>query len=81
MDIDIDKQQQLENKFANQRDFLNKQEQVDLRRMTLGENLDRFNPEGDSKTDSLNPNQRTFREPNSSIKIPNFLIYDFSLKP
>ncbi|HVD07995.1 MAG TPA: hypothetical protein VNB67_06075 [Nitrososphaeraceae archaeon] len=29
----------------------------------------------------VNPKQRTFREPSSSIKIPNFLIYDFSLKP
>jgi hypothetical protein len=30
---------------------------------------------------TVDPNQRTFREPCSSIKIPNFLIYDFSPKP
>lgn len=45
MDIDIDKKQIEENKFANQRDFLDKQEKQDLRRMTLGKDLDRFNPE------------------------------------
>jgi hypothetical protein len=42
LDINIDKKQQLENKFYSQRDFLNKQE---TRRMTLGKDLDRFNPE------------------------------------
>lgn len=29
----------------------------------------------------LDPNQRTLKEPSSNIKIPNYLIYDFSLKP
>ena len=47
MDIDIDKKQMEENKFFSQRDFLNKQERADLRRMTLGKNSDRFNPEGE----------------------------------
>ncbi len=45
IDIDIDKKQIEENKFYNQRDFLNKQETGELRRMTLGKDLDRFNPE------------------------------------
>ena len=29
----------------------------------------------------VNPGERTFREPTTTVKIPNFLIYDFSLKP
>lgn len=45
MDIDIDKKQAEENKFYSQRDYLNKQEKGELRRMTLGKDLDRFNPE------------------------------------
>jgi hypothetical protein len=45
MDIDIDKNQAEENKFYSQRDYLNKQEKGQLRRMTLGKDLDRFNPE------------------------------------
>ena len=46
MDIDIDKAQQEESKqFLSQRDFLNKQEKDRLRRMTLGKDLDRFDPE------------------------------------
>ena len=45
MDIDIDKKQAEENKFYSQRDYLNKQEKGQLRRMTLGKDLDRFNPE------------------------------------
>lgn len=45
LDIDIDKKQIEENKFYSQRDFLNKQEKDNLRRMTLGKDLDRFNPE------------------------------------
>ncbi len=50
MDIDIDKAQQEESKqFLSQRDFLNKQEKQDLRRMTLGDKLDRFNPEGEGE--------------------------------
>lgn len=50
MDIDIDKAQQQESKeFLSQRDFLNKQEKQDLRRMTLGDKLDRFDPEGDEE--------------------------------
>ena len=36
IDIDIDKKQEQENKFFSQRDFLNKQEKNELRRMTLG---------------------------------------------
>ena len=43
LDIDIDKKQIEENKFFSQRDFLNKQETNELRRMTLGSDLDRFN--------------------------------------
>ena len=43
IDIDIDKKQEQENKFFSQRDYLNKQEQGELRRMTLGKDLDRFN--------------------------------------
>lgn len=45
MDINIDKKQEQENKFYSQRDSLNKQETGELRRMTLGKDLDRFNPE------------------------------------
>jgi hypothetical protein len=45
IDIDIDKKQSEENKFYSQRDYLNKQEKGELRRMTLGKDLDRFNPE------------------------------------
>lgn len=54
MDINIDKKQIEENKFYSQRDYFNKQEQGqglnkqetgELRRMTLGKDLDRFNPE------------------------------------
>jgi hypothetical protein len=46
MDIDIDKKQIEEsNKFLSQRDYLNNQEKADLRRMTLGNNSDRFDPE------------------------------------
>jgi hypothetical protein len=45
MDIDIDKKQAEENKLYSQRDYLNKQENGELRRMTLGKDLDRFNPE------------------------------------
>ncbi len=45
MDINIDKKQEQENKFYSQRDLLNKQETGELRRMTLGKDLDRFNPE------------------------------------
>jgi hypothetical protein len=33
------------------------------------------------KIQLMNPSERTFRAPNTSNKIPNFLIYDFSLKP
>jgi hypothetical protein len=48
VDIDIDKQQIEESKeFLSQRDYLNNQEKQDLRRMTLGKNSDRFNPEGE----------------------------------
>lgn len=47
MDIDIDKKQMEENKYYSQRDYLDKQEKQDLRRMTLGDKLDRFNPEGE----------------------------------
>jgi hypothetical protein len=43
IDIDIDKKQEQENEFFSQRDFLNKQETNELRRMTLGSDLDRFN--------------------------------------
>jgi hypothetical protein len=43
IDIDIDKKQEQENEFFSQRDFLNKQEPNELRRMTLGSDLDRFN--------------------------------------
>jgi hypothetical protein len=51
IDIDPDKRQAEENKhhYLSQRDFLNKQETRDLRRMTLGKNLDRFNPEQDEE--------------------------------
>ena len=50
IDIDPDKRQAEENNhYLSQRDFLNKQEKEDLRRMTLGKNLDRFNPEGDQE--------------------------------
>jgi hypothetical protein len=49
IDIDPDKKEIEENKFFSQRDYLNKQEKDDLRRMTLGKNLDRFNPEGDEE--------------------------------
>ena len=65
IDIDPDKKQVEENKFFSQRDYYNKrglphtdgnpqqglskEEQGDLRRMTLGKNLDRFNPEGDEE--------------------------------
>ena len=50
MDIDIDKKQIEESKeFLSQRDFLNKQEKGDLRRMTLGDKLDRFKPEDELK--------------------------------
>ena len=58
LDIDIDKKQIEENKYYSQRDYLNKQEHQlnkeqelnkqekdSLRRMTLGKDLDRFNPE------------------------------------
>jgi hypothetical protein len=58
LDINIDKKQIEENKFYSQRDYfnkqlqeqnqehkLNKQETVELRRMTLGSGLDRFNPD------------------------------------
>ena len=45
MDIDIDKKQIEENKFLGQRDYLNQKEKTELRRMTLGSDLDRFNPE------------------------------------
>jgi hypothetical protein len=45
LDINIDKKQEQENKFYSQRDYLNKQETGELRRMTLGKDLDRFNPE------------------------------------
>ena len=45
LDIDIDKKQIEENKYFSQRDYLNKQEKDSLRRMTLGKDLDRFNPE------------------------------------
>jgi hypothetical protein len=47
IDIDPDKKEIEENKFYSQRDYLNSQEKDDLRRMTLGKNLDRFNPEGE----------------------------------
>jgi hypothetical protein len=30
---------------------------------------------------NLEKRERTFREPNTSNKIPNFLTYHFSLKP
>jgi hypothetical protein len=43
IDIDRDKKQEQENEFFSQRDFLNKQETNELRRMTLGSDLDRFN--------------------------------------
>ena len=49
LDIDIDKKQIEENKYFSQRDYLNKQEKDSLRRMTLGKDLDRFNPEGDDE--------------------------------
>ena len=45
LDINIDIKQEQENKFYSQRDYLNKQETGELRRMTLGKDLDRFNPE------------------------------------
>ena len=45
MDIDIDKKQAEENKYFSPRDYLNKQEKDSLRRMTLGKDLDRFDPE------------------------------------
>ena len=45
MDIDIDKKQIEENKFLGQRDYLNQKEKTELRRMTLGSDLNRFNPE------------------------------------
>jgi hypothetical protein len=45
LDINPDKKQLEENKFFSQRDYLDKQEKDDLRRMTLGKDLDRFNPE------------------------------------
>lgn len=47
LDIDIDKKQIEENKFLNQtdRDYLNQQERKELRRMTLGKDLDRFDPQ------------------------------------
>lgn len=45
IDIDPDKKQIEENKFFSQRDYLNKQEKDSLRRMILGKDLDRFNPE------------------------------------
>ena len=48
LDIDIDKKQMEENKYFSQRDYLNKEERTELRRMTLGKDLDRFNPEGDN---------------------------------
>jgi hypothetical protein len=60
MDINIDKKQRQENTFYRQRDYLNKQElnrkqeqglnkqeTSELRRMTLGSTLDRFNPEAE----------------------------------
>ena len=49
LDIDIDKKQMEENKYFSQRDYLNKQEKDSLRRMTLGKDLDRFNPEQDDE--------------------------------
>jgi hypothetical protein len=49
LDINPDKKQIEENKFYSLRDFLNKQETTDLRRMTLGKDLDRFNPEQDQE--------------------------------
>ena len=45
LDIDIDQKQMEENKNFAQSDNLNKQEKAELRRMTLGKDLDRFNPE------------------------------------
>jgi hypothetical protein len=45
IDIDPDKKAIEENKFFSQRDFLDKQEKQDLRKMTLGDKLDRFDPE------------------------------------
>jgi hypothetical protein len=45
LDINPDKKQAEENKFFSQRDYLNEQEKDELRRMTLGKGLDRFNPE------------------------------------
>jgi hypothetical protein len=42
LDINIDKKQIEENKYFSQRDYLNKQEKDSLRRMTLGNDLDRF---------------------------------------
>lgn len=45
LDINIDKRQAEENKYFSQRDYLNKQEKNSLRRMTLGKDLDRFNPD------------------------------------
>ena len=53
MDINIDKKQQEESKqFLSQRDFLNKQEKDRLRRMTLGKDLDRFDPEREGEKGS-----------------------------
>lgn len=49
IDINPDKKQIEENKFYSQRDYLNKQETGELRRMTLGDSLDRFNPEGEGE--------------------------------
>ena len=49
LDINIDKKQIEENKYFSQRDYLNKQEKDSLRRMTLGKDLDRFNPEEDEE--------------------------------
>jgi hypothetical protein len=49
LDIDPDKKQIEESKFYSQRDFLNRQERGELRRKTLGKDLDRFNPEQDQE--------------------------------
>jgi hypothetical protein len=54
IDIDIDKRQAEENKkFFSQRDYLNKQEKQDLRKMTLGDHLDRYNPEGEGEGEPI----------------------------
>lgn len=45
MDIYIDKKQIEENKFFGQGDYLDQKEKTELRRITLGSDLDRFNPE------------------------------------